>query len=74
MFSIDHAHLTLIFTTSDHLATLLKAAPHHPHLKLIVVMDELESETKQFAAAWSQTQGIKLQGLSDCRSCVICWV
>ncbi|KAI9458025.1 acetyl-CoA synthetase-like protein [Russula earlei] len=64
-FSIDHAHLTLIFTSSDHLTTLLKAAPRHPHLKLIVVIDELEPETKRFAAAWSQTQGVKLQELSE---------
>jgi hypothetical protein len=34
-------------------------------------MDELESETEQFAAAWSQTQGVKLQGLRECRSYVV---
>jgi hypothetical protein len=53
------------------LATLLKAAPRHPHLKLIVIIDELEPEIKQFAAAWSQTQGVKLQDLSECRSYMI---
>jgi hypothetical protein len=52
---------------------LLTAAPRHPHIKLIVVMDELEPETKQFAAAWSQSQGIKFQELSECRSYLVSW-
>jgi hypothetical protein len=34
-------------------------------------MDELEPETKRFAAAWSQTQGITLQELSECGSSVV---
>ncbi|KAH9998166.1 hypothetical protein BJV74DRAFT_883293 [Russula compacta] len=64
-YIIDHAHLTLIFTTSYHLTALLKAAPRHPQLRFIVVIDELEPEAKRFAAAWSQTQGVKLQELSE---------
>ncbi|KAH9997491.1 hypothetical protein BJV77DRAFT_1078521 [Russula vinacea] len=62
---IDHAHLTVVFTTSNHLAALLRGAPHHPHLKLVVVMDELDPETKRFAKAWSQTVGVKLQELHE---------
>jgi long-chain acyl-CoA synthetase len=64
-YIIDHAHLTVIFTTSGHLATLLRAAPRHPHLRLVVVIDELEPETKRFATAWSQTLGVKLQELHE---------
>jgi hypothetical protein len=52
------------------LIALLKAAPRHRHLRLIVVMDELEPEIKQFAAAWSQAQGVKVEELSECRSYV----
>ncbi|KAI0256465.1 long-chain-fatty-acid-CoA ligase [Lactifluus subvellereus] len=65
LFSIDHAHITLIFTTSHHLARLFKVAPRHPHLKLIVVIDELEPEAKRFADGWSHSQGVKLQQLSE---------
>ncbi|KAH9030628.1 acetyl-CoA synthetase-like protein [Lactarius pseudohatsudake] len=63
--TIDHAHITMIFTTSYHLARLLKAAPRHPHLKLIVVIDELEPEARRLAEVWSQTQGIKVDELSE---------
>lgn len=61
----------MIFTTSSHLARLLKAAPRHPHLKLIVVIDELEPEAKRLAEVWSQAQGVKLEELSECRSWII---
>jgi hypothetical protein len=61
----------MIFTTSHHLARLLKAAPRHPHLKLIVVIDELEPEAKRLAEAWSQAQGVQLEELNECRSWVI---
>lgn len=64
-YIIDHAHITMIFTTSYHLARLLKAAPRHPHLKLIVVIDELEPEARRLAEVWSQTQGIKVDELSE---------
>lgn len=61
----------MIFTTSYHLGGLLKAAPRHPHLKLIVVIDELEPEAKRLAQVWSQAQGVKLEELSECRSWLI---
>ncbi|KAH9004893.1 acetyl-CoA synthetase-like protein [Lactarius hatsudake] len=64
-YIIDHAHITMIFTTSYHLARLLKAAPRHSHLKLIVVIDELEPEARRLAEVWSQTQGIKVDELSE---------
>ena len=73
-YSIDHAHLTLIFTTSNHLAALLRTAPRHPHLRLIVVIDELEPESKRFATAWAQTMGVKLQELSESMSSFIMYV
>ncbi|KAI9465975.1 acetyl-CoA synthetase-like protein [Lactarius psammicola] len=63
--TIDHAHITMIFATSYHLPRLLKAAPRHPHLKLIVVIDELEPEAKRLAEVWSQAQGIKVEELSE---------
>lgn len=61
----------MIFTTSSHLARLLKAAPRHHHLKLIVVIDQLEPEAKRLAEVWSQAQGVKLEELSECRSWII---
>ncbi len=61
----------MIFATSYHLPRLLKAAPRHPHLKLIVVIDGLEPEAKRLAEVWSQAQGIKVEELSECRSWVI---
>jgi long-chain acyl-CoA synthetase len=70
-YIIDHAHLTIIFTTSNHLAALLRTAPRHPHLRLIVVIDELEPESKRFATAWSQTMAVKIQELFECMSSLI---
>ncbi|KAI0273787.1 long-chain-fatty-acid-CoA ligase [Gloeopeniophorella convolvens] len=64
-FSIDHAHITAVVATSNHLSYLLQCAPRHPHLKLIVVMDELTPEVQQLASVWAQAQGVKVQGLRE---------
>ncbi|KAF8894464.1 hypothetical protein BD779DRAFT_1745129 [Infundibulicybe gibba] len=62
---INHAHLTVIFSTSDHIPLLLKLAPKVPMLKLIVCIDDLSSESKKIIGEWSQTVNVQVKELRD---------
>ncbi|KAI0053843.1 acetyl-CoA synthetase-like protein [Auriscalpium vulgare] len=64
-YIINHAQLTSIFTTSNHLAELIKLAPKVPQLKLIVTLDEITPEAKQIASLWASTVGISLRELKE---------
>ncbi|KAF9458659.1 hypothetical protein BDZ94DRAFT_1270171 [Collybia nuda] len=64
-YRINHAHLTVIFSTVDHIPTLLKLAPHVPMLKLIVCLDELSAEARTILKEWSATQNVQLQELQE---------
>jgi long-chain acyl-CoA synthetase len=63
--SINHAHLSVIFATANHLPSLLKLAPKCPGLKLIVSIDDLSAEAKTLATTWAQAQGIEVRELRD---------
>ena len=64
--SINHSHLTVIFTSGDHVSTLLKLIPQTPTLKLIVSFDELPDEATKAFKEWAQTQGVEFQTLAEC--------
>lgn len=59
--SINHAHTTVVFSTSDHISTLLKLAPKVPCLRLVVVIDSIPSQSAKLFAEWGQSVGIKVQ-------------
>jgi long-chain acyl-CoA synthetase len=62
---VQHSHLTVIFSTSDHIPTLLKLAARAPILKLIVCMDDLLLESTKILTEWCATQNIQLMELKE---------
>ncbi|KAG6889706.1 hypothetical protein C0992_004335 [Termitomyces sp. T32_za158] len=67
-YIIDHAHLTAVFCTSDHIPTLLKLAPKVNFVKLIVCIDDLTLEAKQILTEWAASQNIQLKQLREIES------
>ncbi|KAF5358282.1 hypothetical protein D9756_001698 [Leucocoprinus leucothites] len=63
--SINHAHTTVVFLTSDHVSTLLKLARQIPCLKMIVVIDKVPLESAKLFVEWGQSVGIKVQELHE---------
>jgi long-chain acyl-CoA synthetase len=63
--SINHAHLTVVFLTSDHVPTLLKLVPKMPNLKMIVCMDTVPSNVATIFKEWSQTQGLVFREFAE---------
>jgi long-chain acyl-CoA synthetase len=63
-YIINHAHLTVIFASVDHIPILLKVAPKTP-LKLIVSMDDLAPRVKKILTAWADVQKVKVLELRD---------
>lgn len=72
--SINHAHLTVIFVTSDHIPTLLKLVPKVPNLKMIVCVDTLSVNVAKVLKEWSQTQGLVFKEFSERLSLLFCFL
>lgn len=64
-YIIDHAHLTVVFTTSDHIPTLLKLKQKVPMLKMIVSIDDLSEDGKRILGEWGQTQNVKVTEMRE---------
>lgn len=64
--SINHAHLTVIFVTSDHIPTLLRLVPNVPNMKMIVCMDTVSLKAAKIMKEWSQTLGLVFMEFSEC--------
>ncbi|KAK2467033.1 hypothetical protein APHAL10511_001291 [Amanita phalloides] len=64
-YIINHAYVTVVFSTSDHIPTLLKLTEKTPQVKLIVVMDELTPEVKNVLVQWGSKIGVKIMELSE---------
>ncbi|KAF8654112.1 hypothetical protein AX16_003645 [Volvariella volvacea WC 439] len=62
---INHAHITVVFSTSDHIPALLKLAHKMPALKMIVSINDLSSDAKKILSEWGGAQGIKIQELCE---------
>lgn len=60
-YIINHAHLSIIFATSEHISTILKLAPKLSTLKMIVCIDKLPLEAANLIREWSQTHGLKFK-------------
>lgn len=63
--SINHAHLSIIFVTSDHIPALLKLVPKVPNLKTIVCMDTAPSNVSKILREWSQAQGLSFREFAE---------
>lgn len=65
-FSINHAQLAVVFTSAEHIPTLLKLIPSTPSLKLIVSFDELPDEATSVLRSWGQSLNVQFQTLAEC--------
>ncbi|KAJ7043194.1 hypothetical protein C8F04DRAFT_1251350 [Mycena alexandri] len=64
-YIINHANLTIIFATVEHIPSLLKLAPQTPNLKLIVSIDVLSPELSKVFTEWGQTQNILVKDFNE---------
>ncbi|KAJ7349209.1 long-chain-fatty-acid-CoA ligase [Mycena albidolilacea] len=64
-FIINHAELTVIFATLDHIPALLKMASKTPLLKLIVSIDALSPEISKVFTEWGQIHNILVKDLAE---------
>lgn len=64
-YIINHAQLSMIFTTPDHIPTLLKLASKVPLLKIIVSFDPLDHQLRTALSSWAGTHGIQIRELSE---------
>ncbi|TFK42731.1 hypothetical protein BDQ12DRAFT_676716 [Crucibulum laeve] len=62
---ITHAHLTVLFSTSEHIPDLLKIISKVPHVKLIVCIDTLSLESAKLLSEWAQSQGVQFKLLQE---------
>ncbi|KAI0063466.1 acetyl-CoA synthetase-like protein [Artomyces pyxidatus] len=62
---INHAHITVVFATANHIADLVKLSPRIPHLKLIVSMDEIDPEVKKVLSTWAETLGVGIREMCE---------
>ncbi|KAJ7632188.1 hypothetical protein FB45DRAFT_1057323 [Roridomyces roridus] len=63
-YIINHAHLTIIFATLDHIPGLLKIV-HKTPLKVIVSIDALTPETSRVLTEWGQVHGVLVKDLNE---------
>lgn len=71
---INHANLSVVFSESDKIPTLLRLAPSVPMLKLIVCIDDLTPETNKILTEWSASQNVQLKELREREHFHICFV
>ncbi|CAA7267913.1 unnamed protein product [Cyclocybe aegerita] len=64
-YIIGHAHLTAIFSTSDHIPTLLKLAPKVPTLKMVVCIDAISSDAAKLLQEWSEAVGLTFKTFAE---------
>ncbi|KAF9567606.1 acetyl-CoA synthetase-like protein [Agrocybe pediades] len=57
-YIINHAHLSVVFATSDHIPVLLKVAPKVPMLKAIICMDKISPDAAKVLKEWTESQGL----------------
>ncbi|OCB84221.1 acetyl-CoA synthetase-like protein [Sanghuangporus baumii] len=64
-YIINHAHLTVIFATVQHIPNLLALKSRVPMLRMVVSIDDLSEETKQVLTSWGALQDIQVKELRD---------
>ncbi|KAH7889901.1 hypothetical protein F5I97DRAFT_1800610 [Phlebopus sp. FC_14] len=67
-YIINHAQLSIVFMSADHIPTLLKMAKNIPVLKMIVSFDPLDKQIKTALFTWGETVGIQIRELSEMES------
>ncbi|KAF9239647.1 long-chain-fatty-acid-CoA ligase [Melanogaster broomeanus] len=67
-YIINHAQLPIIFTTPDHILTLLEMSSKIPVLKVIVSFDPLDKQVRNALSSWGETVGIQIKEFSEIES------
>ncbi|OCH95501.1 acetyl-CoA synthetase-like protein [Obba rivulosa] len=62
---INHAELSVIFTTADHIPALLKLAQRIPGVKMIVAIDDISPESKNILVEWGQQCNVQVKDLPE---------
>lgn len=68
---ITHSHVSVVFTSADHIPALLKLKPKIPMLRMIVSVDNFTPETKNILSQWGQSVDITVMDLSECEQYMV---
>lgn len=61
----NHAPLSIVVASANHLPTLLKNAPNTPCLKYIISMDKLPAQEANILKAWATSVGLELWQMEE---------
>ncbi|TFK76601.1 acetyl-CoA synthetase-like protein [Pluteus cervinus] len=61
----NHAHLSVLFVSQEHISTLLRLSPQVSVLKMIVSIDNLDPEQKRIYSEWGKAQGLRILELRE---------
>ncbi|TFK29789.1 long-chain-fatty-acid-CoA ligase [Coprinopsis marcescibilis] len=64
-YIVNHAALSVVFATADHVPTLLKLVPKTPVLKLVVSIDNLSAEATKVLKEWAASLNVRFLLLSE---------
>ncbi|KZT18917.1 acetyl-CoA synthetase-like protein [Neolentinus lepideus HHB14362 ss-1] len=64
-YILNHASISIIFVSSDHIPSLLKISKRLPFLKVIVSLDSLQDDQGYVLMHWAENAGISLLDLSE---------
>lgn len=61
----NHCPLPIVFSSSNHLAELLKIAPECPSLRVVVSMDPLSKSETRILGSWAESIGVELLSMAE---------
>ncbi|GBE82345.1 acetyl-CoA synthetase-like protein [Sparassis latifolia] len=64
-YIINHAEISVVFVTLDHIPFLLQLGPKVPTLRMIVVMDSISPESRKILGAWGQERNIIVRDILE---------
>jgi long-chain acyl-CoA synthetase len=64
-YIINHAEISIIFSSPQHIPALLTLASSCPTLKMIVSMDDLQIKSKEILQAWGKDKKVEIAELSQ---------
>jgi long-chain acyl-CoA synthetase len=65
MNSTNHCPLSIIFSTANHLTSLLKVVPRCPSLRVIVCLDPLPEAEQKVYTEWANHVGVELLDFAE---------
>ncbi|KAG8863713.1 hypothetical protein FRB96_007550 [Tulasnella sp. 330] len=64
-YIINHAEISLVFSTTQHIATLLSLSHKTPTIKTIVSIEKLHHTTRDILVRWGKDRGIEIMDLPE---------